>query len=217
MEPDHLSASSINKYRTCPLMYRYYIEGKEEHSPFTKYGKCGTAVHETLEAYYNRTELPDIRGLIEDEECEVRFTESIDGWEKMRDAIPEENILSEQHIEVEFDGTKVIGRIDLVTEDWSQVFDHKTASGGASDKDKLQAQIYMWMIEKLRGEAPACKFLYYRSGEQFDAVYLGASAVESIVSKTLSRIRADEFPARVSSKSCGICGYKYLCEEWNSN
>ena len=66
----YLSASAINKYINCPLMfYMHYIQGlndDNEVSDFMDYGTFGTIIHDTLSDCYDSPMVRDRGGLIDE-------------------------------------------------------------------------------------------------------------------------------------------------------
>lgn len=215
---DHLSAHTINMYRSCPMRYKHYIDHIEEHDTMlTKYGLCGNAVHTWLDSYYRNGIVPNVSNMLVDKDCSTRFVASLSGWADMRNIIPC-GIETEKRIDVNYKGVTITGRLDLYhqfKDGRIYIGDHKTSKPGSST-DMLQGQLYIWMVRRIT-DVPAdkirCEFLYYTTETVVNITYLGDDYVESIIDKVMSDITSDKFPARVGQR-CSVCGYNYMCSAW---
>ena len=233
-----MSFSGLYEYTMCPLKFKYNKIDKliPEFTPATL--AFGSGVHSALEAYYKNIQagkkildLPVLVNIVRNslENDTIRFDkeskqELIDKSAVMLEKaiqMPVGNIIgTEVPVEIEIDsGFKVIGRIDLLSEESGDlvVTDFKTACKKPSEKDvnsNLQLTTYsnVYPDAKLRIRAltktknPDCVDIYT---DRSDAE---RTRVKKMFAAVKGSIEANSFFPN-EGWQCAGCQYQYQCHK----
>lgn len=235
------SFSSVNTYITCPKSFKLiYIDKKDKVS--NAFGEWGSYMHSLLEKYFNsEAEIFELAAMYKDgykenvpskfpyfafcDLSEKYYESGLDYLNRFEGLSDKYEVVGvEQKIELEIDGKKFIGFIDLILKNKETgdyiIVDHKSKSGFKSKKEKehylIQLYLYSIYVKERYGKYPVeLKFNMFRADkwetEAFDEKKLEKAKVW--FSSTVDLIYFDEtFPMAVDDFYCqNLCSVRHYC------
>jgi superfamily II DNA or RNA helicase/CRISPR/Cas system-associated exonuclease Cas4 (RecB family) len=190
-----------------------------------KYADAGTALHSTLEFFYDGVVNGNPPSLAE---CQIKFSDEWKNipldkekyWECVKVGIARK--LKPTHTEYEFKFSEpfnYLGYADLMDTKNHHIVDWKTSSFSQDKLDGYQQQllIYAWAYRKQFGVVPKCTVIFNKVNEAFTFTFTDAQvdAKEKecieIVKDIEQRWAEMRFERNPSSSNCFFCPYKTVC------
>jgi len=236
----HFSASRLQCYNDCPLKFKFQYVLDVPTVPRT-YFDLGSAVHSVIEhltkleiqgqkstkqlalklldkywcqnAYANRKQ---------EDEDRSKAEQMLDNYLAWSSSKPNRSIASEKAFEIQLNGFKVKGKIDLVETtpagDYC-VLDFKTGYAKENRntiKENIQINIYALAIKKLYGRLPKLASLYYLKDDKHVVYAIQpelVQAVEDRLKQQVDVVVKEEFSPTPSYQICKYCEYTSICDE----
>ncbi len=237
----HLSASSIETYKSCPLKFRLSkLDGIPQNASKPEL-VFGNIIHSVLQRFHEpKKELSNNRILrLLDEEWkkddfdykvrEERFKQQgIDLLKQYCSLIrvqPPNVLKREEKFRFDIEQITIAGAIDRIDRDHEgiSIIDYKTSKTASSAKSSLQLAIYCMYLTQLNdkeiGGLPNRASLYFlRDNEKPQREHafnlLELKVVEEKIKEVAKGIRNKKFEAK-KGKHCDWCDYKdLLCPSW---
>lgn len=237
----YLSRQQIDDYYTCPKKY-YFVSVVKVPLPTDWHFMYGTAVHETLQRYFNKKikgEKPDLNSLIIDFNIYFKnegFITRVQEEERHRTAIEtltrffEEdrrtNLIPdmiEEKFEFAQDSVKINGRYDLVVKnpDGIEIVDFKTSEvtdqkeADRRIRESTQMKIYALAWEEKYGEIPKTTLSFIESGIKGTRTFKAENLekVREMISETTEGIRAEDYTPKPDARKCKWCPYRFTCPD----
>lgn len=224
---DHLSASFIAKFETCPLAAMYYREGRPMEWD-SRYAEVGSYTHSVIERRYDPDRPEYVLEVPMDGEMQMRHNQAMAGHDALckmdsRFRPNPEWHKPEYEFSYEIEGVPLVGFIDLLTvrgktpivniDDWK--------TGRYKQADEQQMRIYTMVISELLGVIPRdiTATLCYLREEPKKIVrqvpYTGTAAIKHHIIEDIIKPICDlQFVPR-RGQHCARCEYRPICDAYN--